>query len=125
MRTVTLELIGSVLTTELGLSYAFLRWQGDVAYPYLIGEYTETAEADESGMMDTTFILTVFTRDTWLSLEEVRKTIQDTFQNGYRTVTDDGTGVAIYYASSFPIPQEDEELKRMQINLVIKEWRNY
>lgn len=121
MKVSTLTLINSELE-KLGINYAFLRWNGTVKYPYFVGEYTENPENDESGEMDHTFIINGFTRDSWLSLERVKEKIADHFRD-YTTIND-GIGVAIYYSNSIPIPQDTDELKRIQITLQVKEWRN-
>lgn len=107
---------------ELGLAYAFLQWNGEVTYPYFIGEYTEEPELTESGEMQVDFILSGFTRDSWLSLEEAKAKIAEVFRD-FVTIRN-GYGIAIYYDHSYPIPQETDELKRMEIHLSIKVWRN-
>lgn len=121
MNETVLRLISEKLE-ELGISYAFLQWNGEPVYPYFIGEYTEEAEADESGEMNIGFILTGFTRLSWLSLEESKRKIAEGLRD-YVTIRD-GYGIAIYYSHSYPVPQESDELKRMEIHLSIKVWRN-
>ena len=107
---------------ELGISYAFLQWNGEPVYPYFIGEYTEEPEQDESGEMDIAFILTGFTRSSWLSLEEAKARIAEGLRDC--VTIRDGYAIAIYYSYSMPVPQEPDELKRMEIHLDIKVWRN-
>ena len=107
---------------ELGIAYAFLQWNGEPVYPYFIGEYTEEPEQTESGEMQIDFILSGFTRGSWLSLEEARAKIAEKFRD-FVTIRN-GYGIAIYYSHSYPIPQETDELKRMEIHLTIKVWRN-
>ena len=41
---------------------------------------------------------------------------------GRVVTTESGSVVAIFYANSFDVPTGDAELKKMQINLMIKEW---
>ena len=107
---------------ELGISYAFLQWNGEPVYPYFVGEYTEEPEADESGEMRIDFILSGFTRSSWLSLEEAKARIAEGLRD-YVAIRD-GYAIAIYYSNSYPIPQETDELKRMEIHLDIRVWRN-
>ena len=37
-------------------------------------------------------------------------------------MAEDGSAVAIFYATSLVVPTGDAELKRIQINLDVKEW---
>ena len=61
----------------------------------------------------------------WLELEEARAKIESHFHPicGLHKSTDDGA-VAIFYSNSFPVPTGEADLKRIQINLQCKEWRN-
>lgn len=111
---------------ELGLEYGFGEYSGDpVVYPYFVGEYTETEPTTEDGLQETTFLLTGFSRDVWLTLENAKEKIENYFNrvSGKTVIADNGSAVAIFYANSLIVPTGDAELKSIQINLSIKEWK--
>lgn len=109
----------------LGLNYAFVQFEGEPVYPYFVGEYQESPPEDESGRQDATFILTGFTRGSWLELETAKEKIENYFNriSGKTVIAENGTAVAIFYERSLVIPTGDAELKRIEINLLIKEWK--
>lgn len=111
---------------ELGLEYSFIEYSGKpVVYPYFVGEYTETEPFTEDGLQESIFLLTGFSRGSWLALEDARERIKNYFDpvSGKTVITESGSAVAIFYANSLPAPTADAELKRIQINLTVKEWR--
>lgn len=120
MNEIILTLIAKI-AAELGLNYAFLRWNGEPVYPYFVGEYTDAGEAAENGRSSVSFLLTGFTRGSWLELETVKTAII----NKLRCYTGlfEGYGYAITYSNSAPVPEEDEELKAIQIYLDVNVWR--
>lgn len=109
---------------SLGLNYDFMEWTGKPKYPYFIGEYQEITPTNESGMQESTFLLTGFSRESWPALEDAKEAIRDYFNkvSGKTVIAEDGTAVAIFYANSFVLPTGDAELKKIQINLDVKEW---
>jgi hypothetical protein len=112
--------------TELGLEYEFGEYTKEpIVYPYFVGEYTETEPMTEDGLQETTFMLSGFSRGTWLTLENAKAKIENYFNKVYgKTVmVDDGSAVAVFYGSSLIVPTGDEELKKIQINLQCKEWK--
>lgn len=116
-----LKLINDQLT-ESGINYEFGEWTGDVVYPYFTGEYQETPPDSEDGHSETTFILNGFSRGSWLDLENAKEKIEKLFT--YNTsILDNGSGVDVSYSGALIIPTGDAELKRIQINLTIQEWR--
>ncbi len=120
-----LKLVSNAMTS-LGIEYDFVTYKKDpVNYPYFVGEYQETESVTEDGLQETTFILTGFTRDSWLTLEEAKEKIESYFNrvSGYTVITDSGSGVAIFYADALIVPTGDAELKSIQINLSVKEWK--
>lgn len=120
----TLKYIADVMES-LGLPYDFVVWNGEqVPDPYWIGEYAETEPMSEDGLQESTFILTGTTRESWLSLEQAKTKIKNRFPpvNGDTAILDNGSGVAIFYTDAFPVPAEDGDYKRIQINLRVKEW---
>lgn len=112
--------------TEMGLEYEFGEYtKKRIVYPYFVGEYTETEPTTEDGLQETTFMLTGFSRDTWLTLENAKDKIESYFNKVYgKTVmVDDGSAVAVFYGNALVVPTGDAELKKIQINLTIKEWK--
>ena len=120
----------------LGIEYAFGEYapisdedeegeESKIVYPYFVGEYTESEPLTEDGLHSSTFMLTGFSRDSWLTLEEAKERIERHFNmsSGKTYITARGTGIAISYAGSMIVPTGDAELKKIQINLDIKEWK--
>ena len=109
---------------EMNLAYALGRFNGK-ADPYFVGEYQETESFTEDGLQESTFLLTGFSRGSWLTLEEAKERIEIYFNRvgGKTVIADNGAAVAIFYTHSLIVPTNDAELKRIQINLNIKEWK--
>ncbi len=124
----TLQLISEAMR-EMGLRYGFMEYvaQAGDALPatYFVGEYQEIEMGDESGEEDTIFILTGFSRENMIRLEQAKEKIKKCFprNNGRVEKMASGTVAAVFYENSFPVPMENEELKKMQINLQVKEWK--
>ena len=114
---------------EMELKYGFMEYVPDsgetLPATYFIGEYQELEPEGESGEETSIFILTGFSRETWGALECVKERIRKYFPaiDGRRRKTEAGAVVAVFYENSFPVLVEDEELKRMQINLKGEEWK--
>lgn len=110
---------------SMGIEYGFgFYGKHPIVYPYFVGEYTESEPMTEDGLQESTFILTGFTRDTWLTLEDAKERIENYFNkvSGKIVMVEDGSAVAIFYAHSMVVPAGDAELKRIEINLHVKEW---
>ena len=110
---------------EMGIAYGFMEYAGELVYPYFVGEYTEQAPTTEDGLQITNFMLTGFSRGSWLALEEAREQIAQYFGmvSGKTVIAENGSGVAVFYDNALVVPTEDATLKRIQINLHIKEWK--
>lgn len=121
MTTDVLAYINHQLTTA-GINYEFGEWTSDVVYPYFVGEYQEQPATTEDGLQEATFILNGFSRSSWAALEEAKAKIENLFTYN-ASILENGSGVDVSYSGSLVIPTGDAELKRMQINLSIKEWR--
>lgn len=109
----------------MGLNYQYQEWETELKYPYFVGEYQEMESMNEDGMQESTFILTGFTRGNDLELEAAKEKIKEYFNpiSGYRVRTSNGV-LAVFYAYTLAnIPTGDAELKKIQINLNIKEWK--
>lgn len=107
---------------SMDIPYEFMEWTSAVTYPYWIGEYSEVPSVTEDGYKETSLILTGTTKESWLELEQTRALIEKRFRFGVNYSTNDGA-VAIFYENSFPVPTGEADLKRIQINLQVKEWK--
>ncbi len=108
---------------KLGINYKFAEYPSPPVYPYFTGEYQEPESSGESGEQDTQFILNGFARgeNAFLDLENAKEQIKEYLQDG-RLVSTEKSVVAIFYANTLAnLPTGDAELKRIQINLTIKE----
>jgi 4-diphosphocytidyl-2C-methyl-D-erythritol kinase len=116
-----LKYINEVLEA-LDINYEFGEWtKNEIPDPYWVGEYNEVDgnEKEENGFQETTFILTG-TGQTWIGLQNDKSTIEKNISK--TAILSDQTGIAVFYSASMIIPTGDAELKRIQINLQIKEW---
>lgn len=130
MSSEALKIISDAMET-LGLSYSFMGEgleedeDGKPIYPYYTGEYAETDPRYESGQEDTQFLITGYSRTSWDVLEKDKEKIKKYFpcDSGRMVITESGSAVAIFYLRSTPVRTVDAELKKIQINLDVKEWR--
>ena len=101
--------------------------------PYEFMEYTSSIDSisaywvesfNEDGQQETQFILTGTGKE-WDELEAQKNKIKKLFPGiqGRRAILGDGSGIAVFYGNAFPIATVDGFLKRIQINLTVKEWR--
>lgn len=109
---------------ELSVPYEFGEWTTDVIYPYCVGEVTEEPITTEDGAETSTFILNFFHRGSYADLESIKARIKQHFQPifGLRA-SHEGGAIAVFYESAFYVPTNEADLKRLQINLTIKEWK--
>ncbi len=126
MQKETLKLISDTLTSA-GIPYEYDTFNSSIEAlnRYWVGEYSETEPLTESGLEESTFILTGYAKEDMLVLENDKHTIRNLFPaiSGTRAIFDNGSGVAIFYANSFPVPTGDDFIKKLQINLTVKEWK--
>ena len=99
-------------------------WTSKVTYPYFTGEPTEAPTESEDGYEETTLLLNGFHRGKYIVLEEIKEKIKKHFDPNYglRADTDSGS-ITVFFDGSFSFPTGEAELKRIQINLLIKEWK--
>ena len=111
---------------SIGVPYEFGEWSSAVQYPYFVGEITEEEPTTEDGLEPSTMLLTGFTRGEYLDLEIMKDKIKRHFHpiHGCHGWTDGGA-IVVFYESAFYVPTGEADLKRIQINLQIKEWKVY
>lgn len=109
---------------SIGVPYEFGQWNSPVTYPYFVGEVTEEPTSTEDGLEQSTMLLTGFTRGNYSDLETVKKKIKSHFRpvHGLTSKTDSGS-IAVFFEGSFYLPTGETDLKKIQINLSIKEWK--
>lgn len=108
----------------LAVPYAFGEFPAPVVYPYTVGEITESPTVTEDGYEESTLLLTCFHRGAYMDLEQIKAKIKAHFSPiiGLCGRTDSGS-IAVFYDGAFYIPSGEAELRKMQINLKIKEWK--
>lgn len=110
---------------EMGLEYSFRRYRkSPIVYPYFVGDYMETEGFTEDGLQECTVTLDGFARGIGAetTLESAKETIRNYFTMIGKEFLFDGSVVVIMYGNTLPVPVEDAELDRIQINLTVKEW---
>lgn len=123
----TIECLGFIndKLNEIGINYEFERWSDDhIPSCYFVGEYTENESLNEDGLHESVFLLTGTTKGSWLELEKAKQKIEELFPSIFKETysLSNGSRLAVFYDNAFPVPTDDMELKRIQINLNIKEW---
>ena len=110
----------------IGVPYEFGQWSSEVVYPYFVGEITEEPTTTEDGLESSTMLLTGFTRGEYLELETIKEKIKRHFHpaHGLRGWVGE-TAIVVFFDGSFYVPTGEADLKRIQINLQIKEWKVY
>ena len=109
----------------LGIPYEFGEWTSDVRYPYFVGELSSPEEMiTEDGREATTLLITGFHRGKYAELEIKKERIKKHFHhiNGLCGKTDSGS-IAVFFDGSFYLPTGEADLKKIQINLKILEWK--
>ena len=107
---------------ELKIPYAFMQWNEPPPEVYFVGEYqeVESPTKEEDGLQETVFILTGCTSGPWRLLIEAKEKIESGMP---RTGGGKKQAVAVFYGSSMTVPTGEAVLKKIQINLIIKEWK--
>ena len=121
----TLKIISDAMEI-LGIEYALgVYSKKPIVYPYFVGEYTESPPMYENGHQESTFMLTGHARGSWLPLEDAKEKIENYFNkiSGKTVIVGNGSAVAIFYGGALIAPSIDAELRRIQINLNIQEWK--
>lgn len=102
---------------KMNIPYTFDGWDDEVELPQFVGEISETPTVDEDGKNEYSFILTGFAT----SYSELFA-VSEQLKSKYKTsaIVD---GVVIKYDNTTTIDNGTDDLKQIQINLSIKEWR--
>lgn len=118
-----LEILSKELKS-IGIPYEFMRWTSPVNGEYWVGEYTEETPTTEDGLEQCVLMLTGTTRGQWMDLETSKEKIKHHFPtiHGLRVPTENGA-VVFFYEDGFPVPTGEADLKRIQVNLRIKQWK--
>lgn len=108
----------------IAVPYEFGQWSSTIRYPYFVGEVTEEPTTTEDGLEESTILLTGFHRGKLIDLETVKNKIKSHFNPicGLRGQTDSGA-IAVFFDGSFYLPTGEADLKKIQINIKIKEWK--
>lgn len=108
----------------IAVPYEYGEWTSDDKKRYWVGELTEEPVMTEDGLEESTLILSGFCRGKAIDLVRDKKKIKELFDpiDGLRAKTGSGS-IAVFFEGSFPVPTGEADLKRMQINLRIKEWK--
>lgn len=126
MTTAALKFIKDAMDSAK-IPYEFMEFTSDVSSlpAYWVGSYSEVTPDAEDGEQETQFILTGTGKGSWLDLERQKATIEQLFPmiGGNTAVLPNGNGIAVFYGNAFPVPTGEGTLKRLQINLIIKEWK--
>ena len=125
MQKETLKFIGDALASA-GIPYEYEEFNSSIESlnRYWVGEYSESEPMTEDGLEESTFILSGYAKEDPLILENDKKTIKQLFPaiGGNMAILGNGSGVAVFYVNAFPVPTGDDFIKKLQINLTIKEW---
>lgn len=113
--------------TSAGILYEFMEYTSSIddVSSYWVGEYSEAEPITEDGLQEAQFILTGTGKASWLELEEQKDKIEKLFPptEGRTAILGNGSGIAVFYGNAFPVPTGDGFLKRLQVNLTVKEWK--
>lgn len=113
------------LVTVLGIPYEYWEWTDNtIPKKYWVGECTETPTLTEDGYEESTMLVTGTVRGKIVDLQEDVEKIKKHFSvaGGLCAKTDSGS-IAVFFAGATPIPTGVADLKRIQVNLDIKEWK--
>lgn len=108
------------------VNYRFLRWRGEPAYPYFVGELHGDSGSDESGESQYSFLVTGFYRgDNDICLYDAAEKIAEIFpgDTGCLIECKDGSMLVSVDSMDGDIPDMDTELTKIQITLKVKRWK--
>ena len=103
------------------IPYEFDNWNSELMLPYFVGEISEVPTLDEDGKREFEFILTGEDVETYSRLLDYSETIEKRYKHGHSVVVDGGM-VKIIHNNAITVPVEDENVKRIQINITVYLW---
>lgn len=125
MQKETMKFISDALASA-GIPYEYEEFNSSIESlnRYWVGEYTEAEPMTEDGLEEGTFILTGYAKEDISILENDKNTIKQIFPaiSGNRAILGNGSGVVIFYGNTLPVPTGNAFIKKLQINLTVKEW---
>lgn len=108
----------------IAVPYELGEWTSDIIYPYFVGEFTEFPVGTEDGAEETEVLLSGFNRGNYSDLVKINDKIKKHFpQNGGLCAKTGSGSIAVFFDGSSQIPTNEAGLKKIQINLRIKEWK--
>lgn len=122
----TIESLGYIndCLQSLNIPYQFKQWKGDKTFPFFVGEYIDITPVNEDGLEESTLLITGTTDGSYMDLMQISEMIKSYFPTYGRTeILTSGSGIAVSFDNSNPIPTMDQGFERIQINLHVKEWR--
>lgn len=118
----SLAFIASALS-KAGVRYAYQRWNGSDGDLYWIGSYSEQQYLPEDQSQTTLFLLDGFsTSGSWSRLEAEKEAIKASFADVRELLTSE-SGISVRVESVQTIPTGTADVKRIEIQLLVKEWR--
>lgn len=105
----------------MNLPYEFDNWKSEIKLPYFVGEISEIPTSDEDGKREFDFILTGEDVGTYSRLLDYSESIEKRYKYGHSVVVSGGV-VKIIYNNTITVPVEDEDVKRIQINITVYLW---
>ena len=111
-----LELISDEME-RLNIPYTFNGWDSEQEIPKFIGDITEVKNPYEDGKNEYSFNLTGFGQ-TYDQLYSYAEALKKEYKNSKLV-----NGMVITYENTDNIPNNSEDLKQIQINFNIKNWR--
>lgn len=112
--------------TAIAVPYEFDVWTSAIIpNRYFVGEITEEPTITEDGRESSTMLLTGFCRGKMIDLLTDMEKIKSHFSpiHGLRGTTGSGSTIAVFFDGYFSIPSGEADLKKIQINLKIYEWK--
>lgn len=110
----------------IAVPYEFDAWTSEIIPNlYFVGEITESPTMTESGFEESTMLLTGFCRGKMIDLLTAMEKIKSHFSpvHGLRVTTSSGSTIAAFFDGYFSIPSGEADLKKIQINIKIYEWK--
>ena len=106
---------------SMNVPYEFDAWKSNIQLPYFVGEISEVPTTDEDGKREFDFILTGEDMNTYSQLLDYSESIEKRYKYGHSAVVSGGV-VKIIYNNTITVPVEDEDVKRIQINITVYLW---